>query len=125
MKAAAERAAQNESGGGERDTLVRELEDVSIQKKQLEKREKWLKSKLMDMLNPGERVGLVEKIVQRPLDIDDELLKELEEKLGPVVVKKSVNTTALRALMESDPELDRMIPRKEKPMIRVGEKWSG
>ena len=34
------RAAENESSNDERDALVRELEEVSIQKKQMEKREK-------------------------------------------------------------------------------------
>lgn len=125
MKAAANRAAENESSNDERDALVRELEEVSIQKKQMEKREKWLKSQLMDMMNPGERIGLVELAVQRPLDISDELLDSLEQRYGAAVVKRSVNTKFLRALMDSDQELDREIPRIEKRMIRVGEKWSG
>ena len=125
MKAATDRAAENEAGGNERDTLVRELEEISIQKKQFEKREKWLKSKLMDMLNVGERVGLVEKTVTRPLDVDDALLDELEKRYGAVVVKRSVNTKFLRALMDNDQELDREIPRTERTSIRVGEKWGG
>ncbi|HUU21977.1 MAG TPA: hypothetical protein VM389_05520 [Phycisphaerae bacterium] len=125
MKAAAERVKGNTEGEGEKETLVRELEEVSIQKKQLEKREKWLKSKLEPLFAPGERVGLVELVVSRPLDVDDELLAELEKRLGPSVVKRSVNTKFLRAVMDGDQELDREIPRKEQRSLRVGEAFKG
>lgn len=125
MKAAADRAKQNTEGEGEKETLVRELEEVSIQKKQLDKREKWLKSKLKPMFEPGERIGLVELVVQRPLDIDDVLLAELESKYGADVVTRKPNTKKIREIMDADQELDRSIPRGEKQVMRVGEAFKG
>ncbi len=125
MKAAADRAKENTEGEDTKEKMVRELEEVSIEKKQLDKREKWLKSKLKPMFAPGERVGLVELVVQRPLDIDDALLAELEAKYGADVVTRKPNTKKIREIMDADQELDRTIPRTEKQVMRVGEAFKG
>ena len=123
MGVAADRAKANEGEISEKEKLAGQLEQVHREIKQLEKRKDWLKSKLEPMLSVGERIGQVEKLEQNPLNVSPDLLKELEEEFGPSIVKRSVNTTHLRELMNDNPELDKRIPRKTRTQIRVGEAY--
>ena len=120
MKAAAQMAQVNAS----KEELAAELEKVADEIKSLEKRRDWLKAKIDPMLSIGERIGKVEKIEVRGLAVDADLLKSLEERLGPEIVRHELNTKLLRQKMEEDKALDQSIPRAPgKTQIRVGEKF--
>ncbi len=120
MKVAAQMAMANAS----KEELAEQLEKVSDEIKGLEKQKEWLKAKLDPMLSIGERVGKVEKIEVRGLAVDEDLLKSLEERFGPEVVRRELNTKFLRKKMEEDKALDESIPRAPgKTQIRVGEKF--
>jgi hypothetical protein len=110
-------------GNNEKEDLARQLEEVHVEIKQLEKRKDWLKSKIEPLLSVGERIGQVEKLEQHPLNVGADLLKELEDQYGSKIVKRSVNTTYLRELMKDDADLDKKIPRKTRTQIRVGESY--
>ena len=110
----------------EKERLALELYDVHAEIQRLEKKKSYLKDKLDPMLEEGERVGdCVEKVVTNRLNVGAKLLGELEEKYGPTVVKRAVNTPELRKLMKENSELDESIPRKRSVSIRVGDKWGG
>lgn len=121
MGAAADIAKTN----AEKERLASELAEVHMEIQRLEKKKAFLKDQLDPLLLEGERVGLVEKVVSHPLAVGDQLLAELETRFGPDIVKRSVNTEALRKRMKDDPELDRAIPRKRQVSLRVGEEWKG
>lgn len=104
----------------EKEKLARELENVVIEIRQLEKKEKYLKAQLDPMMQVGERVGLVEKIKVDTLVISDALLEALEKELGSDIVRRDVNTKNLREKMAEDPELDRKIPRQSRTQFKVG-----
>jgi hypothetical protein len=117
--AAAGMAKANEDKG----TMCKELEDVSIQIKNLEKRKEYLKSKLMPIMTAKERIGLVEKIEIRELSIDADLTAKLKQRFGDEIVKpEEIIIKKLREKMEEDEALDKSIPRKDPTyQLRVGE----
>lgn len=105
--------------------LAEELFETHMEIQRLEKKKAYLKDQLDPLLAEGERVGSVEKTVKRNLNVGAKLLDELEAKYGPSLVKRSVNTPALRKIMAEDKALDDSIPRKKSVILRVGEKWNG
>jgi hypothetical protein len=112
------------SANSDKETLCKELEEVCIEIKNLEKRKDWLKAKVDPLLAPKERVGLVEKVEVRELAIDEDLLASLEKRFGSAIVRRECNKKLLREKMEADTELDKSIPRgAPKYQIRVGEKF--
>lgn len=110
----------------EKEKWALELYEVHMEIQRLEKKKAYLKDKLDPLIEEGERVGdCVEKTVTSRLDVGAKLLDELEEKFGSSVVKRAVNTPALRKIMKENPGLDETIPRKTSVGLRVGEKWGG
>jgi len=110
----------------EKERLALELYEVHMEIGRLEKKKAYLKDKLDPLIDEGERVGdCVEKTVVNRIDVGAKLLDELEEKYGSSIVKRAVNTPALRKFMKENPELDDSIPRKRSVSLRVGEKWGG
>lgn len=117
---------QADPQAAEKERLALELYETHAEIQRLEKKKSYLKDQLDPLLAEGERVAdCVEKTVKRNLAVGSELLDELEAKYGPSIVKRSVNTPALRKIMAEDKELDDSIPRKKSVSIRVGEKWGG
>lgn len=104
----------------EKERLAKDLVETHAEIERLKKKKEYLKDKLDPLLAEGEKFCGVEKVVRRNLDIDDKLLAELEERFGPSIVKKSVNTSTLRVHMKEDAELDKLIPRKKGVSLRVG-----
>lgn len=119
MKAAKDMAEANNTKEG----MCKELEDVSIQIKNLEKRKDYLKSKLMPLMTAKERIGLVEKIEVKGLAIDDDLKAKLKARFGDAIIDpESIKIKVLREKMEEDKALDDSIPRQDPTyQIRVGE----
>jgi hypothetical protein len=119
MKAAKDMAEANNTKEG----MCKELEDVSIQIKNLEKKKEYLKSKLMPIMTAKERIGLVEKIEIRELSIDADLTAKLKQRFGDEIVKpEEIIIKKLREKMEEDEALDKSIPRKDPTyQLRVGE----
>lgn len=119
MKAAKDMAEANNTKEG----WCKELEDVSIQIKNLEKRKDYLKSKLMPIMTAKERIGLVEKIEVKGLAIDDDLKASLKARFGDAIIEpESIKIKVLREKMEEDKALDDSIPRQDPTyQIRVGE----
>jgi hypothetical protein len=118
-------AADMAKANAEKEQLADELLKVHLEIKQLEKRKGFLKDKLAPLMQEGERVGMVSKDVKQNLNVDAALLSELEERFGPSIVKRSVNTPVLRQHMKEDTTLDERIPRKKSVVMRVGEEWKG
>jgi hypothetical protein len=119
MSVAGELAQANE----EKAKLCKELEEKSIEKKNLEKRIEWLKSKLDPLLKVGERIGIVEKLEVEKLNIGPELLAELVTKYGPEVERRECNVKVLREKMAETPDELKKLPVTKSEQIRVGEKW--
>ena len=119
MSTASDMAAANE----EKVKLCKELEDVSLEAKGLEKKIKFLKSKIDPMMKVGERIGLVEKLEVEKLSIDETLLATLVEKYGPEVERTECNVKALREKMGDDKKALAALPKSTSTQIRVGEKW--
>jgi hypothetical protein len=119
MSTAGEVAKQNE----DKAWLAKELEDISLEIKGLERKRDYMKSRLEPMMVVGERLGLVEKTRAEYLLVDATLLEVLEKQFGEEVVKREVNTKFLRERMAENPELDRRIPRQERVQLRVGEPY--
>jgi len=118
-------AADIAKANAEKERLAAELAEVHMEIQRLEKKKAFLKDQIDPLLAEGERAGIVEKVVSHPLAVDEKLLAELEARFGPSVVKRSVNTEALRKRMKDDPEVDRLIPRRKQVSLRVGEAWTG
>jgi len=107
----------------EKEKFCKELEEKHLEKKGIEKRIEWLKSKLDPMMKVGERIGLVEKLEVKKLNVGGELLEELEKELGSGVVRRECNVKNLRAALAEKPDRLNALPHKKSTQIRVGEKW--
>lgn len=104
----------------EKERLAKDLVEVHAEIERLKKKKEYLKDKLDPLLAEGEKCCGVEKVARENLTVSAELLNELEERFGPSIVKRAVNTPELREHMKGDPELDKSIPRKRSVSIRVG-----
>lgn len=118
MGIAGNMAAENEKKEG----LAKEYADVVLQIRQLEKQKDALKFKLDPMMKVGDRVGLVSKTEAEGVDIppDSPILDEWVVKLGPTIVRRELNTKVFHALMESQPDLVSLVPKKKTTKLNVG-----
>lgn len=121
MSAAKDVAKANAAEVETKESLAKEYIDAVMARRQAEKKEEFIKGKLIVLMEIGEQIGAVQKIQKMVLDITPEMVEKIEKMYGKDYIRKEVVVPMLREKMKTDAELVKMIPEKpQAPSLKVG-----